>query len=39
MTVDNGLQQNRGVYRVGRDLDATGNVTAGWSDPNPRVGR
>ena len=32
MTVDNGLQQNRGVYRVGRDLDATGNVTAGWSD-------
>ena len=32
MAVDNGLQQNRGVYRVGRNLDADGNVTGGWSD-------
>jgi hypothetical protein len=32
MTVDNGLQQNRGIYRVGRDLDADGNTAAGWSD-------
>ena len=32
MAVDNGLQQNRGVYRVGRDLDADGNPTGGWSD-------
>ena len=32
MAVDNGLQQNRGVYRVGRDLDADGNAANGWSD-------
>jgi hypothetical protein len=32
MAVDNGLQQNRGVYRVGRNLDADGNATGGWSD-------
>src|SRR5438067_888150 len=31
MAVDDGFQQNRGVYRVGRDLDADGNVTGGWS--------
>jgi hypothetical protein len=31
MTVDNPGGQNRGVYRVGRKLDATGNVTAGWT--------
>jgi hypothetical protein len=32
MTVDNGLQQNRGIYRVGRDLGADGNAIGGWSD-------
>ena len=32
MAVDNGLQQNRGVYRVGRDLNADANATGGWSD-------
>jgi hypothetical protein len=32
MTVDNPPQQNRGIYRVGRDLDAAGAVTGGWSD-------
>jgi hypothetical protein len=32
MAVDNGLQQNRGVYRIGHDLDADGSVTADWSD-------
>jgi hypothetical protein len=32
MTVDNPVQQNQGVYRVGRDLDADGNATGGWSD-------
>jgi len=32
MAVDNGLQQNRGVYRVGRDLNADGHATGGWSD-------
>jgi hypothetical protein len=29
--IDNPPQQNRGLYRVGRDLDANGNVTGGWS--------
>ncbi|MDT7714163.1 MAG: hypothetical protein QOH09_155 [Pseudonocardiales bacterium] len=32
MTIDNPPMQNRGVYRVGRDLDQAGNVTGGWSD-------
>lgn len=32
MAVDNGQQQNRGVYRVGRDLDKDGNATGGWAD-------
>jgi len=32
MAVDNGLQQTRGVYRVGRDLNADANATGGWSD-------
>jgi hypothetical protein len=32
MAVDNGIMQNRGVYRVGRDLDHDGKVTNGWSD-------
>ena len=31
LMVDNGPQQNRGVYRVGRTLNAQGEVTAGWS--------
>jgi hypothetical protein len=31
LMVDNGPQLNRGVYRVGHDLDANGNVTGGWS--------
>jgi hypothetical protein len=31
LMVDNPVQQNRGVYRVGRKLDGDGNVTAGWS--------
>src|SRR6266581_3749523 len=31
MTVDNPPGQNRGVYRVGRNLDAQGNITGGWT--------
>ena len=31
VTVDNPGGQNRGVYRLGRRLDAQGNVTAGWT--------
>ena len=31
MTVDNAPGQNRGIYRLGRTLDAAGNVTGGWS--------
>jgi len=31
LMVDDGPQQNRGLYRVGRDLDANGAVTAGWT--------
>ena len=30
--IDNGLAVNRGVYRIGRKLDALGNVTGGWTD-------
>ena len=29
--IDNGPQQNRGVYRIGRKLDADGNVTGLWT--------
>jgi hypothetical protein len=29
--IDNGPQQNRGLYRVGKALDADGNVTGGWT--------
>ncbi len=29
--IDNGRGVNRGVYRIGRDLDATGVVTGGWT--------
>jgi hypothetical protein len=28
---DAGPDQNRGLYRVGRDLDAAGNPTGGWT--------
>ena len=31
LTVDAGPQQNRGIYRVGRDLDAAGVPTGGWT--------
>ena len=31
MTIDNPPGQNRGIYRVGHDLDANGNVTGGWT--------
>jgi len=30
--IDNPVGQNRGLYRVGRALDAEGVVTGGWSD-------
>ena len=29
--IDNPPGQNRGLYRVGRSLDANGNVTGGWT--------
>ncbi len=29
--VDNPTTQNRGLYRIGRRLDADGNVTGGWT--------
>lgn len=29
--IDNGPEVNRGVYRIGRKLDALGNMTGGWS--------
>ena len=29
--VDAGAGQNRGVYRVGKNLDAAGNPTGGWT--------
>ncbi len=32
MTVDNPPTQNRGIYRVGRDLDQDGAASGGWSD-------
>src|SRR5689334_7728019 len=31
MTVDNPPGQNRGIYRVGRNLDAQGNIKGGWT--------
>jgi len=31
LIVDNPPGQNRGLYRVGRRLDANGNVTGGWT--------
>src|SRR5262249_26218367 len=31
LMVDNGPEQNRGVYRMGRDLDTDGVVTGGWT--------
>jgi hypothetical protein len=29
--IDNGAQQNRGLYRIGKALDANGNPTGGWT--------
>ena len=29
--VDNAAGQNRGLFRVGRDLDPTGNPAGGWT--------
>src|SRR5215470_3930501 len=31
LTVDNPGGQNRGIYRIGRQLDDRGNVTGGWT--------
>ena len=31
LMVDNPPGQNRGLYRIGRRLDANGNVTGGWT--------
>jgi len=31
LMVDNAPGQNRGVFRIGRDLDATGNPSGGWT--------
>ena len=31
LAVDGGAQPNRGAYRIGRDLDADGNISAGWT--------
>jgi galactose oxidase-like protein len=31
LMVDNQVGQNRGIYRVGRGLDANGNITGGWT--------
>src|SRR5215469_6599393 len=31
LAVDSGQQPNRSAYRIGRDLDADGNVSAGWT--------
>ena len=31
LMVDNAAEQNRGVYRIGRKLDANGNVTGDWT--------
>ena len=33
--IDNPAGQNQGYYRVGRKLDTSGAVTAGWSDWQP----
>src|SRR5512132_1016563 len=31
LMVDNPAGQNRGIYRIGKHLDANGNVTGGWT--------
>src|SRR3954451_24026641 len=31
LMVDNGPGQNRGLYRIGRNLDAAGKVTGNWT--------
>ena len=35
--IDHPAGQNRGVYRVGRSLDASGNVTGGWTGVDRRA--
>ena len=32
LMVDDGPQQNRGLYRIGRGLHADGSLTGGWTD-------
>ncbi|WP_447403036.1 M12 family metallopeptidase (plasmid) [Lysinibacillus sp. fkY74-1] len=36
--IDNPGGENRGYYRIGRDLDSNGNPQNGWSDPTPIPG-
>ncbi|HYF92236.1 MAG TPA: FG-GAP-like repeat-containing protein [Symbiobacteriaceae bacterium] len=36
--IDNPTSGSRGYYRIGWDVDATGNVTGGWTDPMPIPG-
>ena len=36
--IDNPGGENRGYYRIGRDLDANGNPQNGWSNPTPISG-
>jgi hypothetical protein len=31
-TIDNAAEVNRGIYRIGRKLDANGNVSGGWTN-------
>lgn len=31
-TIDNAPEMNRGIFRIGKGLNATGNVTGGWTD-------
>ena len=31
LAVDSGRQPNRAAYRIGRDLDAGGDVVGGWT--------
>lgn len=36
--IENPPGENRGYYRIGRDLDSQGQVTGGWTDPVPIPG-
>jgi hypothetical protein len=36
--VDNPGGENHGYYRIGRDLDANGNITGGWGPIVPVAG-